>query len=460
VVVRENARIDSLTQATIVSRDTSLVHRINNATVTLIDQKRYRAKGNYQYQDIAGRDFSIHFSDIQPDKQGISMGTGTIAAENNFSLNPAFKYYGSVEWNNNERLLLFDGQTQLSHLCPNVTSQWIRFSSRISPDSVAIPIDSITTNDQKERLFKGFFLSNQPIELYSTFIGPHLRYSDKPLITAHGLLWYDESQNQYRLASAERRADPNADGPMLILDPGACITEGVGPLTLGVDLGQVKLSGAGRLTDDHQKDSINLSAILTLDFFMDPKILEYMAKSINDAAGLEAVNYADPAFRESFMDLLGYAKGDELLKQISLTGKWRKTPEELMHSLVLSNVQFKWNPETGSYQSVGKIGISNILETSINKKLNGHMEVVHRRSGDTFAIYLEIDRQNYFFMTYTRGLLQCVAGPNFEKFNTMLRGTKEGKRKLKVEPGETEYQYYIGTYGLVSEFLRRFRTQR
>jgi len=460
LVIRKDAKIDSLMQATIVSRDTTLVHRITNATVTIIDHKKYQANGNYQYRDVAGRDFSVTFSDIQPDKNGISFGEGIIAAENNFNLSPAFKYFGSVEWNNNERYLLFDGQTQLSHTCPNITLPWIRFTSRIYPDSVSIPIDSITTNDQNERLFKGFFLSNQPVELYSTFVGPHTRYSDQPLISTYGWLWYDESKGQYKLASTEKKADPEADGPILLFDANICMTQAKGPLTLGVDLGQVKLNGAGSLLHDHKKDSVSGSVILTLDFFFDPKILDYMAKSINGAAGLEPVNYSDPAFRDAFKDLLGRAKGEELLKQISLIGKWRKIPDELLHTIVFTNVNFKWNPETGSYQSTGKIGISNIMGESINRKVNGFMEITHRRGGDALTLYIEIDRQNYFFLTYTRGVMQCVAGPGLEKFNTLIRSTKESNSKQKTAPGEAEYQYYIGTYAQVSEFLRRFSVVR
>jgi len=460
LVIRQDAKIDSLMQATIVSRDTTLVHRITNATVTIIDQKKYNAKGFYQYRDVAGRDFFIAFSDIQPDKNGISFGKGMIPVENNFSLSPAFKYYGSVEWNNNERFLLFDGQTQLSHACPNITLQWIRFTSRIYPGSVSIPIDSITTNDQNERLFKGFFLSNQPVELYSTFVGPHTRYSDQPLISAYGWLWYDEPKGQYKLASAEKKADPEADGPMLSLDADGCLTEAKGPLTLGVDLGQVKLNGAGRLIHDLRKDSVRGSVILTLDFFFDPKILDFMTKSINNAAGLEPVNYSDPAFRDAFKDLLGRTKGKELLDQISLIGKWRKIPDELLHTMVFTDVRFKWNPETGSYQSTGKIGIGNIMGEPINKKVNGFIEIMHRRGGDALTLYIEIDRQNYFFLTYSRGVMQCVAGPGFEKFNTMIRGSSEANRRQKTAPGEAEYQYYIGTYAQVSEFLRRFNVER
>ena len=459
VTIRKYAKIDSLMQATIVSRDTTLVHRITNATVLISDNKKYNAKGSYQYKDIAGREFPITFSDIQPDKKGISYGKGTISAERQFTLNPAFKYTGSVEWNNNERFLLFNGQTQLSHTCPGITLQWIKFNSRICPDSVAIPIDSITVNDQNERLFKGFFLSNQPIELYSTFIGPHTRYSDQPLISTYGSLWFDQSNELYKLSSHKKKANPEEDGPIIQLDVNTCQTEAKGLLNLGVDLGQVKIKGAGRITHDLKKDSITGSLMLTADFFFDPKILDYMSKSINEAKGLEPVNYADQIFRETFKDLVGRAKGDELLKQISQTGKWKKLPSELLHTIVFTDVNFKWNSETGSYQSTGKFGISNIMEAPVNKKVNGNLEIVHRRGGDSFTVYIEIDRQNYFFFTYSRGVMQCVAGSGFEKFNEMIRSTSESKLKEKTAPGEVEYQYYIGTYDQVRSFVRRFSSE-
>ncbi len=460
VIVRKEAKIDSLMQATIVSRDPKLIHRINSATVTIIDNRRYHASGNYQYRDISGREFAILFSDIQPDKNGISMGKGTIEPESEFSLSPAFKYYGNVEWNNKEPFLLFTGQTQLSHSCPNITLQWIKFSHRIFPDSVAIPIDSITINEKEERLFKGFYLSNQPVELYSTFVGPHTRYSDQPVITAKGWLWYDEPSGQYKLASAEKKANPEADGTILLMDAKNCKNEAKGPLTFGVDLGQVKLNGAGNLVHDLNNDTIRASVLLTADFFFDQKILDFMANAINNASGLEPVNYSDPAFRSAFKYLLGKSTGDELLKQISLTGKWRKIPNQLLHTIVFTDIKFKWNPETGSYQSEGKIGIGNIMGEPVNKKVKGYMEILHRRGGDVWTMYLEIDRQNYFFFTYSRGVMQCVAGPGQEKFNTMIRATKEASRTQKILPGESEYQYFMGTYAQVAEFLRRFNVVR
>jgi len=460
LMIREKADLDTLRQAVLVSRDTGLIHRISGASVKIIDRSNYFARGNYQYRDIAGREFSIHFSDIHPDAAGHSQGKGTIGMNSGFALSPAFRYYGEVEWHNDEPLLLFDGQVQIVHSCNENIRQWIRFTDRINPDSVSIPIDSVTVNDQNERLFKGFYLSNQPVELYSTFIGPHLRYSDQPLISAWGRLWYDESRSRYLLASGQKKSDPAADAPLLSFDANRCICEADGKTGLGVDLGQVKLTGAGRLIHDLRQDSVSGTMTLTLDFFMDDKILDYMARSINNASRTEPVNYADPLFRESFRYLLGKTKADELLGQLSMMGRWRKVPEELLHTLVMTDVHLGWNPETGSYQSAGKIGIANIRDKGVNKKVDGYLEIVHKRSGDTFSLYLELERQGYFFFTYSRGILQCISGPKYEKFNTLLRSTKEAKRIQETQPWEPGFQYYPGQYRQVQEFLMRFGVER
>jgi len=356
--------------------------------------------------------------------------------------------------------LLFDGQAQISHACNENTRQWIRFTDRINPDSVLIPIDSLTVNDKNERLFKGFYLSNQPVELYSTFIGPHLRYSDQPLVTAWGKLWYDESRGKYLLASDEKRHDRSADSPILSLDANSCLSEAEGKIDLGMDLGQVKLGSAGKLTHDLKQDSVRGTVILTTDFFFEEKILAYMARSINNAAGTTPVNYSDPVFRESFRSLLGKAKGEELLGQLGMLGRWRRIPAELLHTIVFTDVKLKWNPETGSYQSVGKLGIGNILDEPVNKKVDGYMEIVHRRSGDSFTFYLELERQGYFFFTYSRGVMQCISGPKYEKFNNMVRSVKEAKRVQQVQPGVAGYQYYPGQYRQVQEFLQRFGVER
>jgi hypothetical protein len=273
-------------------------------------------------------------------------------------------------------------------------------------------------------------------------------------------LWFDRSSGKYSLASEEIEKNPSVDGPVMTFNPDKCEVDATGKIEPGVDLGQVRLGSAGRLIHDIRKDSLYGQTILTADFYLDSKLLDYMASSLNKASGTEPVNYASPEFRNAFRAYLGRARAEELLGQLGMLGRWRKVPDELLHTITFTDIQFKWNPETGSYQSVGKIGIGNIQEEPVNKKVDGYFEIMHRRGGDTFTMYLGTDRQSYFFLTYSRGVMQCLAGPKFEKFNNLIRDAKESKRILETKPGEPTYQYYLGQYRQVQEFLSRFGIER
>jgi len=126
---------------------------------------------------------------------------------------------------------------------------------------------------------------------------------------------------------------------------------------------------------------------------------------------------------------------------------------------LLPRLNMSWNPETESYVSNGQIGIGNIGNKAINKMVPGRLEIVHRRAGDSFNLYLEPEPNNYFFFTYSRGLMQVIAGPKFEKFNSLVRDTKAAKRQADEQPGQAAYQYYIGQYRLVQNFLSKFTGQ-
>lgn len=451
--IRTNAFIDSLPLSTIVPRDTSIRHIINDAIVFLNSKSNYRASGNYTYVDKAQREFNIHMNNISVDQNGISNARGKIEQAQGFFISPEFAFQGQANLVMNEPLLEFDGTFQLSNDCTANTKKWIEMNTKIDPLSVIIPIDSLTKDSQASKIYSGFFLSNQPIELYSTFLGPHTRYSDMPIVQSHGFIQFDELTGDYRLASKEKLDNKELIEPEIKLDRLNCTVSAEGKLNLGLDLGQIEIEASGTAKHDLKNDSVSLSLLMGVDFFINEKAMEYMAKELNKYSQAQALNYSDPDFRRSLMFKLGSQKGQEILDQLSLTGGFRKLPDEFLHTIFFSHLDLKWNPERGSYQSVGKIGIGNILDVPINKFFNGKMEIVHRRSGDTFTLYIETIPGSYFFFTYSRGLMQVIAGPTFEKFNKTIQDTKEAKRTQPSSPGLPSYQYFIGQYRLVRNFI-------
>ena len=157
------------------------------------------------------------------------------------------------------------------------------------------------------------------------------------------------------------------------------------------------------------------------------------------------------------MTWLGAERGKELLDELRLMGSFRKIPDEFNHTIFFTDLKLKWNQERGSYQSIGKIGIGNIYGQPVNKLVNGHLELMKRRSGDTFTLYVEFGSNAYFYFYYNRGLMQVFAGPPFEDFNNIVRDLNPRKRKLSggllKRTDGPRYEFALGQFRLVRNFL-------
>ena len=86
--------------------------------------------------------------------------------------------------------------------------------------------------------------------------------------------------------------------------------------------------------------------------------------------------------------------------------------------------------------------------------IDGKVEIIKKRSGDIINIYIEIDKNNWYFFTYTRGMMQAISSDT--DFNTAIQETKPDKRKSKPEKGQEPYQFMYSTERKKVDFLRKF----
>jgi hypothetical protein len=84
--------------------------------------------------------------------------------------------------------------------------------------------------------------------------------------------------------------------------------------------------------------------------------------------------------------------------------------------------------------------------------VNGYVEIVHKKSGDALNIYLETDKNQYFFFSYTRGLLQAIS--SYTAFNDAISKVKPEKRvnSMKDKP---DFEYILSTDRAVRNFLKK-----
>lgn len=269
-------------------------------------------------------------------------------------------------------------------------------------------------------------------------------------------VYFDKDAEQYQMSNIRKLKDRNKNGNFISLDMKTCDIYAEGQLDFGVDMGQVKLAPVGNIEHDMSENQILFDLLVGIEFFMPDKCLEIMAETFIEVAD-SAVNMAKPKIRkglDEYLDTVPRFNANTLLSDLSIYGEYRKFPEALEYSIFFNDLKMRWFTPTNSYRSVGKIGVGSILDIQINKFVDGYIEIIHKKRGDIIEIYLAADNANWFYFSYTDGLMQAVSSD--EEFNETIDGTKEKDRKLEVGKNEPSYKFGLSSTRIKSRFIRRF----
>jgi len=134
-----------------------------------------------------------------------------------------------------------------------------------------------------------------------------------------------------------------------------------------------------------------------------------------------------------------------------LTGNLKKIPQDLQKRMFFSNVTFIWDDDSESYISQGKLGLVSTGKKQIFLEVKGRIQLIRKRGGDQLNIYLELDDANWFYFTYSKGLMLAVSSD--KEFNTILTETKDDKRKADKVKGKDPFSYMLGSKSKRSRFL-------
>lgn len=454
VEIENRAQIRPLEDAIIMANQ---AHRIHSAHVNILNKNDYTASGKYNYIDENQTVQLINFDDIHVNESGNSVAQGTLIESDQFTLNPAFEFIGDVSLDAKQKLLTFTGGARVVHNCENLGRRYLKFTAEIDPENVMIPVPTEPRDINNNRIFNGHFISNDSTHIYSALLSRRKIYSDNPISTAEGFLFFDQGSGTYKIGSREKLADENNTGNFITFNTNSCEVYGEGKLNLAVDYGQFSMTTTGHITQNLVANESKLELIIGLDFFFLPEALAMMVSEIDAMPTLEGANLGESSYRKGIEELIGKEKARTLREETNLYGRVTELPSELQFNLLLTHVNLVWNDATSSYRSVGKIGIGNILNNQLNVMVDGHLEIQKKRSGDLFDVYLEMDNRTWYYFSYSRGVLQSNSS-NME-YNQLLTSLNENQRRLKVQSGETSYIYMVAVAQKLNSFLNRFRNQ-
>lgn len=454
VVVEKNAVMQTLKESRIIANNTNRYHTIYNATTNIYGKKNYASSGSYDYVDETNNKQTIKFDVVSVDSTYQTYAKGKIGITENFTISPNFGFTGDVYLQANQQFLTFDGSTKISHDCETMNRYWVNFKATINPQEIYIPIGDSLRDINNNRLNSGFYVTNDSIHIYPAFLTKRKNYSDIAVFKATGFLTFDKKDSKYKISNKEKLQEFNMPGNYLSLHRSACNMYGEGKMDLGVNFGQVKQTTVGSINEDLVKGDIYLDILYALDFFIDNKCMEIFTKDINNISGLEPVDLTQNSFVKGMYELVGENKANELFSEYSL-GKFKRMPKELEHTLFLNDLKLKWNPKTRSYISDTLIGVGMCGKEYVNRLTKGYFEIIKKRSGDKFNLYLELSDNVWYFFSYSNNLLQVLSSN--EEFNTIVKTLKPDQRKLDVEKGQAPYSYFLAAPTALKKFKKHFQ---
>lgn len=452
--IGRNGLITQLKQAEILANRSSLYHRFYKANVNIASRKRYSANGLYDYTPSDGDVTTLEMNKITINSQGQTVAGAAISDSMNFMLNKYFRFIGKMEVNASTKLINFEGGFAFVHDCNALNYEWVELRALLDSKNIVIPLPEAPENTGNGKLRTSIYYSTTENTVMPGFFSKAENITDPDIIKAGGFLTYNPSTSEYWVADSAKLRNPQLPGNKLTLNTTRCIVGGEGQLLMATNLGLLKMKSAGEIKYYAIADSTSVSMLSAFDFFFQEEALKVLADAIL-ASSSKGIDVADANYMSSMREFAGKSDADKIVSELSLYGQFRRFPEILDHTLVLTGLKMSWNKDLRSFISKGPIGISNIGKQPVNRQLGGYLEIGKRRSGDIINLYLEPDDKQWYYFAYANGTMQVVSSN--QAFNEKLAGLKEDQRLIKADKGQPSYQFILGTADKKATFLRKMR---
>ena len=456
--------IDRFENAVITANRDSTIHRIINTTVKIRDKYYFKAiGGQYEYhganQGISYLTLdSMEIRRIKLDtaasapKKLVSFGIGSVKAEEKFMLNPQFMFEGKYSYMGATPGIKFNGFSFIQQTCDS-TVRPFKFEGNINPDNVVFPVSEKVIDQNKQRLYTGFFFNEDSACIYQLFMGHKWNIKDSAILAASKGLTYNDEKREFRVAPRRRLNDSSNIDNYVVLYKGLCDMYGEGAIKTNVNLAPLQMATTGEMYYNRQTGAFSLGTLLTLNFHVNQDALKIMTADINDCVNLNAMYLNGAKIRKRMEFVVGNDTVKRMLRDYSLSGEIGKIPQSLSTSIVIGDMKMYWDTTSNSYKSQGPVGVTFINGTPVNKYMKGYVEILHhKRKGDQITIYLEPTRGKWFYFNYNAGFMYCLSSN--EDFNNKIINVKDKERIRKID--KIEYQYVIGAAENKNKFLKSF----
>ena len=465
LTVDKTGKFANLLNATLLLNKDTLFHTIKGAEIEIFTKNKFNAKGILNITTPSGNVQKVNIPELfvlvdtfnyekrkkeNPTLKYYCKGRGFVEENDNFKIDSRIKYKGDVLFNSKERNILLNGFAQVNF--GSDSSDWFSITQDVNFKRAVISVDSIF-NEQKEPLVTGIMLNREGLEIYPSIMKAKMSSKDIEIFKSKGVMQYNATKQLFQFGDDETIKGDYPYGNLLNYSEYQKDLKAFGQINFGANTNPVKLNAFGEAYYDPKTSKAKLICGIGLDFFLDETLWPTIFKGLaENNAGNVALPYNTPLNQKVIYNLI--PNKTEAITTITnvQSGGTFQVPLSLNNNIVLTDLNFTFDQEEGTWKSFDKAGLAVMGKRAVSQKINCFMEIGYRGSKDFINLYLETSSGDWYFFRYFEGQMGIVSSQ--QVFNDNLAIINPEKTQLK-DKKEVIYEYLPASLGIKQSFLDR-----
>jgi Mor family transcriptional regulator len=121
--------------------------------------------------------------------------------------------------------------------------------------------------------------------------------------------------------------------------------------------------------------------------------------------------------------------------------------------LFFSELDFKWDQQLRALVTTGELSLNSIDKFKIERKINGRIQIIKKRTGDDVVIYLESPEGSWYYFKYQKGIMYALSSDKL--FNQYVRDNMD-----KLSKKYDNYKLRLGNIADRNKFVRIYKTDK
>lgn len=455
--IRQGGSIDLLKNSQLLANRANRYHLIYDADLLVEGAKKFSGKGYIDYVDENDKKQKIFLDEIAPNTQGMTVGKGFIADSASFHLNDAFGFAGNVRVDADSAFYYFDGGIRLLHNCaPAESLGLLAYAAYTDPKMVLVNVPELPTDWKGNRITASIlFDKSATMEPRNAFL-TNERAADNELMTAHGVLYYNNETGAYTISSREKIDDPdNVVAQYLSLDTKSCLVTGEGPIDFNLRNNFTKMFCYGMAElDTKNQENTEFNSMFGFYFPIDEKVQNTLQQLISDDLRLSPSNADNEVVRHAMMYYMGAEAGADNYSSYVSSGFYEKMPAVFENTLLFEGIKWKYSPSLGYYYN-GMAGLAAIGKKQMHLNTRVKAQIYKRGTGVYLILYVQIASDHWYYFNYEFNSQTLNIYSSAGEWIDMIKQIPADKRTIQGKDMGS-YRYRVGSSRTeVNNFLLR-----